>query len=104
LLYPDVSRIRDVSVVVTRYVIRAAQRGGSDREPTIRDLSDEELDEYIRVHMYDPRGEKTGLENELKNLLHPAEPASDVQAAAPALPITPASSTTTAAEKKDSHL
>lgn len=53
-LYPNISRIRDVSVVVTRGVIRAAQKDGMDRELALRNISDEELDEYIKTRMYDP--------------------------------------------------
>jgi malate dehydrogenase (oxaloacetate-decarboxylating)(NADP+) len=51
-LYPDIRRIRDVSVVVTRHVIRAAQKDNFDRELALRNLSDDELDEYIRQRMY----------------------------------------------------
>jgi len=63
-LYPDIRRIREVSVVVTRGVIRAAQEAGVDRELSIRNLGDAELDEYIKERMYDPfhEGEKVGDE------------------------------------------
>ena len=40
-LYPELDRIRDVSVVVARVVIREAQRQGLDREPSIRGLGEE---------------------------------------------------------------
>ncbi|KAK0099849.1 hypothetical protein ONS95_013323 [Cadophora gregata] len=53
-LYPELDRIRDVSVVVAREVMREAQRQGLDREPSIRGLSDGELDEWIKARMYDP--------------------------------------------------
>ncbi|CZT13321.1 hypothetical protein WAI453_005345 [Rhynchosporium graminicola] len=53
-LYPELDRIREVSVVVAREVIREAQRQGLDREPSIRDLGDRELDRWIRERMYDP--------------------------------------------------
>jgi malate dehydrogenase (oxaloacetate-decarboxylating)(NADP+) len=61
-LYPDIRRIREVSVVVTRGVIRAAQQNGVDRAPELRELSDEQLDQYIRESMYDPfkEGEQLG--------------------------------------------
>ncbi|KAI9842481.1 MAG: hypothetical protein M1838_003106 [Thelocarpon superellum] len=55
LLYPDVSRIRNVSVLVARGVIRAAQTQGVDRELALRQMSDVELDQYIRERMYDPK-------------------------------------------------
>lgn len=56
-LYPDLDRIREVSVIVAREVIREAQRQGLDRETSIRDLSDPELDAWIRSRMYDPTKE-----------------------------------------------
>ena len=54
MLYPEITRIREVSVVVAREVIREAQRQKLDREKSIRDLSDAELDEWIKSRMYDP--------------------------------------------------
>jgi malate dehydrogenase (oxaloacetate-decarboxylating)(NADP+) len=60
-LYPELDRIREVSVTVAREVIREAQRQGLDREKSIRNLSDSELDAFIRSRMYDPTKE-TGLE------------------------------------------
>ncbi|KZF20046.1 hypothetical protein L228DRAFT_250474 [Xylona heveae TC161] len=72
LLYPDVSRIREVSVIVTRGVIRAAQKDGVDREITIREFTDEQLDEWIRQRMYDPRKVHDSLEKEVKGLLQNA--------------------------------
>lgn len=53
-LYPNIKRIREVSVIVTRGVIRAAQKDSMDRELALRNISDEELDDYIRTRMYDP--------------------------------------------------
>ena len=53
-LYPDLRRIREVSVVVAREVIRTAQAGNLDRKKTLQKMSDEELDAYIRKAMYDP--------------------------------------------------
>ncbi|KAF2436093.1 hypothetical protein EJ08DRAFT_691980 [Tothia fuscella] len=67
-LYPDIRRIREVSVTVTRGVIRAAQKDGVDRELNIRSLSDEELDAYIRDRMYDPSAEKGKLQDEISQL------------------------------------
>ncbi|KAI7131028.1 hypothetical protein KC324_g17034, partial [Hortaea werneckii] len=67
-LYPDVNRIRDVSVVVTRGVIRAAQRDGVDRELAIRNLSDDEMEEYIRHRMYDPFTEQDDVNEEVREL------------------------------------
>ncbi|KAI5804247.1 hypothetical protein DFH27DRAFT_480832 [Peziza echinospora] len=53
-LYPDLRRIREVSVVVAREVIRTAQAGNLDRKKTLQKMTDEELDAYIRKAMYDP--------------------------------------------------
>ena len=58
-------RIRDVSVTVTRGVIRTAQANGVDRELSLRNLDDDKLDEYIRLHMYDPFCELDGLRREM---------------------------------------
>ncbi|KAF2102216.1 hypothetical protein NA57DRAFT_73648 [Rhizodiscina lignyota] len=68
-IYPDIRRIREVSVTVTRYVIRSAQKAGVDRELNLRNLSDEELDEYIKERMYDPFKERDMLVNEVKSLV-----------------------------------
>ena len=54
MLYPEITRIREVSVVVAREVIRKAQEQKLDREKSIRDLSDVELDEWIKARMYNP--------------------------------------------------
>jgi malate dehydrogenase (oxaloacetate-decarboxylating)(NADP+) len=64
-LYPDIRRIREVSVIVTRGVIRAAQRNGIDRETALRSMSDEELEEYIKAKMYDPFKEGEKIKEEL---------------------------------------
>lgn len=69
LLYPDVTRIREVSVVVARQVIRAAQEAKVDRETGIRDLSDSDLDNWIKARMYNPHAEVQSLEREVGALL-----------------------------------
>jgi malate dehydrogenase (oxaloacetate-decarboxylating)(NADP+) len=69
-LYPDIRRIREVSVVVTRYVIRAAQEGKVDRELSLRHLSDVDLDEYIKARMYDPFKEREAYLDEISHLIH----------------------------------
>ena len=68
-MYPDIRRIREVSVVVTRGVIRAAQQNGVDRVPELRSLSDEQLDTYIKEHMYDPFNERENVGDEVAQLL-----------------------------------
>ncbi|CAK1366666.1 NADP-dependent malic enzyme [Cercospora beticola] len=71
-LYPDIRRIREVSVVVTRGVIRAAQKDGMDRELALRNLNDEDLDDYIRARMYDPFKEHEKVGDEIKELVNGA--------------------------------
>jgi malate dehydrogenase (oxaloacetate-decarboxylating)(NADP+) len=68
-LYPDIRRIREVSVIVTRGVIRASQKNGVDRATDLRNLSDEELDDYIRKHMYDPFNEREHIGEEVSQML-----------------------------------
>jgi len=54
MLYPDISRIRDVSIVVAREVIRQSQKQRLDREKSIRNLPVSQLDAWIESKMYDP--------------------------------------------------
>jgi malate dehydrogenase (oxaloacetate-decarboxylating)(NADP+) len=68
-LYPDIRRIREVSVIVTRGVIRAAQKNGVDRELSLRNLTDEQLDLYIKDRMYDPHRERKHAEDEVAQLV-----------------------------------
>jgi malate dehydrogenase (oxaloacetate-decarboxylating)(NADP+) len=68
LLYPDITRIREVSVAVARYVIRAAQKDNVDRIHHLREINDEELDCYIRDKMYDPHAETSILEAEVQDM------------------------------------
>ncbi|CBF70049.1 hypothetical protein AN6168.2 [Aspergillus nidulans FGSC A4] len=69
LLYPDLTRIRKVSVVVARNVIRAAQEAKVDRETTLRTMDDETLDAWIKSRMYDPHTEVQSLEREVGSIL-----------------------------------
>jgi malate dehydrogenase (oxaloacetate-decarboxylating)(NADP+) len=69
LLYPDITRIREVSVVVARNVMRAAQEDKVDRENALRNMSDKDLDNYIKARMYDPHTEVRSLEREVGHLL-----------------------------------
>jgi malate dehydrogenase (oxaloacetate-decarboxylating)(NADP+) len=66
-LYPDMDRIREVSVIVCREVIKQAQAQGLDREISIRGMNNANLDEYIRGRMYDPFKE-TGVARSAKKL------------------------------------
>ena len=66
LLYPEIERIRDVSVLVAMGVIRAAQEAGVDRETQLKGMGDAELEKFVRSKMYDPREETQRLEKEIK--------------------------------------
>ncbi|KAI9832025.1 MAG: hypothetical protein M1819_004569 [Sarea resinae] len=68
-LYPDVERIREVSVTVARGVIRAAQKQHLDRQLAVRGIDDDVLDEYIKERMYDPRLEQDAVEGEVIRLV-----------------------------------
>ena len=67
-LYPDIRRIREVSVVVTRGVIRAAQKNGVDRAVELRGLTDAQLDAHIKKSMYDPYTEGQYFDKKLVHL------------------------------------
>ena len=68
-LYPNISRIREVSVRVTRHVIRAAQKENVDREMSLRNLNDEDLEGYILERMYDPSKERDIIHKELDEMM-----------------------------------
>lgn len=68
-LYPELARIRDVSVIVAMGVIRAAQEAGVDRETRIKSMKDEELEQWVRSKMYDPHKETQRVESEVLSLL-----------------------------------
>ena len=67
-------RIREVSIIVAREVIREAQRQKLDREPALRNLDNEELDIYIKESMYDPRKDNRVVENQSGHLRSPHTP------------------------------
>jgi malate dehydrogenase (oxaloacetate-decarboxylating)(NADP+) len=73
-LYPDVTRIREVSVVVARKVIRAAQESKDDRETALRTMNDENLDVWIKARMYNPHNEVLALEREVGAILSSLSP------------------------------
>lgn len=68
-LYPEIARIRDVSIVVAMGVIRAAQEAGVDREQPIKNMGDDELEKWVRSKMYDPLVETNKVEEEVQGLL-----------------------------------
>lgn len=68
LLYPDVSRIREVSLHLARDVIRTAQKEGVDGKKELRSLSDAELDTYIKNNIYNPEDLKYQIESECAKL------------------------------------
>lgn len=69
LLYPEIERIRDVSVLVAIGVIRAAQEAGVDRETQLKGMGDQELGKWVRSKMYDPFEETQRLGNEVGGML-----------------------------------
>lgn len=68
LLYPDVSRIRSVSLDIAREVIRTAQKDNVDGLKELRNMSDAELDGYIKSRIYNPEDLKHRLEAEFAKL------------------------------------
>ncbi|PWW75234.1 hypothetical protein C7212DRAFT_345220 [Tuber magnatum] len=59
-VYPNLDRIRSISVTVARSVIRAAQKENLDKNKTLQWLNDMELDNHIRSKMYNPAGDHSG--------------------------------------------
>jgi hypothetical protein len=49
--------------------MRAAQEDKVDRENALRNMSDKDLDNYIKSRMYDPHTEVRSLEREVGHLL-----------------------------------
>lgn len=68
-LYPELARIRDVSVIVAIGVIKAAQEAGVDREQSIKGIGDDELEKWVRSKMYDPLTETQRVEEEVQGLI-----------------------------------
>ena len=68
-LYPEIGRIRDVSVVVATEVIRAAEEAGVARETHIKSLNDEKLEKWVRSKMYEPYTETLRVEEEVRDLV-----------------------------------
>lgn len=54
LLYPRLTRIREVSAQVACGVIRQAQKQGLDTVEELREISDEELLDVIRSRQWSP--------------------------------------------------
>ncbi|KEF63712.1 malate dehydrogenase (oxaloacetate-decarboxylating)(NADP+) [Exophiala aquamarina CBS 119918] len=69
LLYPAITRIRDVSARVALYVIRAAQKDNVDRLHSLRDMDDATLEAWIKDKMYDPHKETEEIESELRDIV-----------------------------------
>ena len=68
-LYPEIGRIRDVSVIVAMGVIRAAEEAGVARETHIKSLNNEELEKWVRSKMYEPHTETKRMEQEVRAIL-----------------------------------
>ncbi len=65
-LYPEIGRIRDVSVVVAMGVIQAAEKAGVARETHIKSMSDKDLKTWVQSKMYEPHTETTRFEHEVR--------------------------------------
>jgi len=68
-LYPEIGRIRDVSVVVAMGVIRAAEDAGVAREVHIKGLNDADLEKWVRSKMYEPQEEIARVEQEVREIV-----------------------------------
>ncbi|KAL8963270.1 MAG: hypothetical protein Q9193_000443 [Seirophora villosa] len=73
-LYPEIARIRDVSVIVAMGVIRAAEEAGVDRETRIEGMKDGELERWVRSKMYDPHEETQRVEKEVHSYVQDVAP------------------------------
>ena len=69
-LYPEIERIRDVSVEVAMGVIRAAEKAGVARETHIKSMNDDDLEHWIRSKMYEPHMETHRVEEEIRSIIH----------------------------------
>ena len=65
-LYPDIARVREASVVVAMGVMRAAEEAGVAREPRVQMMDDDQLEQFVRAHMYDPHLETQKIENHMR--------------------------------------
>ncbi|GAA5974298.1 hypothetical protein JCM11641_006720 [Rhodosporidiobolus odoratus] len=54
LLYPDIERIREVSIKIAVSVVRSAQKLGVDRNEELRDMTDAQLTSFVQTRMYHP--------------------------------------------------
>ncbi|KAF5315039.1 hypothetical protein D9619_007319 [Psilocybe cf. subviscida] len=54
LMYPRLTRIRDISAKIALAVIRAAQKDNVDENPIFRNLSDDALLDYIKAKQWQP--------------------------------------------------
>lgn len=72
-LYPELARIREVSVIVAMGVIRAAQEAGVDREQSLKHMGDDELEKWVKSRMYDPFTETQRLEEDVQSLVDPSK-------------------------------
>lgn len=54
MLYPRISRIREISAFIAKEVIRAAQREGVDRSTALRSMTDDQLLAFITSKMWNP--------------------------------------------------
>ena len=68
-IYPEIDRIRDVSVRVAMGVIQAAEKAGVARETHIKSLNEESLEAWVRTKMYEPHSETKRVEEEIRSMV-----------------------------------
>ena len=68
-LYPDIGRIREVSVIVAMGVIQAAEQAGVARETHIQSLDEKDLKQWVQSKMYEPQNETTRFGEEIRAIM-----------------------------------
>ena len=69
LLYPEIGRIRDISVIIATNVIRAAEKARVGRETHVSGMDEDELEQWVRSKMYEPFTETARIDAEVRGLL-----------------------------------
>ncbi|KAK1225089.1 hypothetical protein PQX77_011958 [Marasmius sp. AFHP31] len=54
MIYPRISRIREISAFIAKEVIRTAQRENVDRSPELRSMNDDQLLAFVNSKMWNP--------------------------------------------------
>jgi malate dehydrogenase (oxaloacetate-decarboxylating)(NADP+) len=54
LIYPRLGRVRQITADIAVAVIRASQKAGTDRNVSLRTMSDDQLHSYVESRMWSP--------------------------------------------------